>query len=263
MNVDELCDDLRAERSDLLALVESLDEGGWRQPTPAPGWSILDQLTHLAWFDDAARQAIDDPDGFRAHRPAVLADVDGFVARVAQANRHRSGAEVQDWLRRAGDQLLASASAADPDVRIPWYGPDMSVGSNVTARIMETWAHGQDVADALGVTRQPTDRLRHVAFIGWRSLPNSFHAHRRPVPTEPVRVELDGVTLGPAEATNVVQGPLLDFCLVVTQRRHPDDTRLTAEGDVAREWMRIAQAFAGPPGVGRRPGQFTQQGRST
>jgi uncharacterized protein (TIGR03084 family) len=139
---------------------------------------------------------------------------------------------------------------------VPWYGPDMTLASSITARIMETWAHGQDVADTLGVTRTPTERLRHVAFLGWRAVGNSFRARGRAVPTEAVRVEAGQWTFGPAEATNVVRGPALDLCLVVTQRRHVADTALVAEGPVAAEWLSIAQAFAGPPGAGRSPGQF-------
>jgi uncharacterized protein (TIGR03084 family) len=256
MNVGALCADLEAERADLFALVSGLGDDDWHRATPAPGWSILDQLTHLAWFDDAARLAIDDPEAFVLHRSDVLADVDAFVDRVTEEHRHRAGADVVSWLRSSGAALVASASGADPDLRLPWYGPDMSVASCITARIMETWAHGQDVADALDITRPSTDRLHHVAFIGWRALPNSFRAHGRPVPDVPVRLELDGLVLGPDDATNVVRGPLLDFCLVVTQRRHRDDTRLEVEGPAAREWIDIAQAFAGPPGAGRRPGQF-------
>jgi uncharacterized protein (TIGR03084 family) len=137
----------------------------------------------------------------------------------------------------------------------------MSLASFITARIMETWAHGQDVADALGVVRPPSGRLRHVAFIGARAFANSFVSHGLPVPDAPVRVELvapDGKTwaFGPADAADVVRGPALDFCLVVTQRRHPADTALSTEGPVAAEWLTIAQAFAGPAGKGRQPGQF-------
>jgi uncharacterized protein (TIGR03084 family) len=137
----------------------------------------------------------------------------------------------------------------------------MTIASVVTARIMETWAHGQDVRDALGVTGRPSGGLRHVAFLGWKAVGNSFHARGRPTPEAPVRVELQDptlgdVVLGPEEAADVVRGDLREFCLVVTQRRHVDDTGLTAQGPVAEEWLTIAQAFAGPPGVGRRPGQF-------
>ena len=135
----------------------------------------------------------------------------------------------------------------------------MTVASSITARIMETWAHGQDCFDALGVEHEPSGTLYHVAFIGARALPNSYRANRREVPDTPVRVELaapDGSTwvFGSDDAEQVVRGTAMDFCLLVTQRRHRDDTDLVADGDVAAEWLTIAQAFAGPPGAGRRPG---------
>lgn len=256
--VPELCADLAAERAALLPLLAPLDEDGWRTPTPAVGWTVLDQVTHLAWFDDAAREAIADPDAFRARRRGGDDDVDGFVEGVRRAESGRSGAEALAWLRGAGEALVAAAVAADPEVRVPWYGPSMRVASSITARIMETWAHGQDVADALGVTRPPSGSLRHVAHLGWRALPYCFGANGLPVPEAPLRLELTDpvggdLVLGPADAVDVVRGPLLDLCLVVTQRRHVADTALVAEGPVATAWLPIAQAFAGPPGAGRAP----------
>lgn len=260
MIVDELCDDLLAERADLFALLDGADDP-WDTPTPAPGWTVRDQCTHLAWFDDAARQSIAAPDAFRAHRDEAQsragAAIGSFVDDIRDDHAGLPGTEVREWLRRAGDELVAAARAADPKLRVPWYGPDMSIASSITARIMETWAHGQDVADALGVDRPPSPRLPHVAFIGWRAVPNSFVAHGREVPEDPIRVEVGDVELGPEDAPNVVRGSLVDFCLVVTQRRHPDDTDLTAVGPVASEWLTIAQAFAGAPGEGRAPGQFS------
>ena len=120
------------------------------------------------------------------------------------------------------------------------------------------------MADALGAQRAPTDRLRHVAFIGARALPNSYQARGLPVPEAPVRVELEGPSgdtwaFGPADAADTVRGPALDFCLAVTQRRHLADLDLDLRGPVATEWMSIAQAFAGPPGPGRQPGQFARR----
>jgi uncharacterized protein (TIGR03084 family) len=262
VNVGPLCDDLLAERADLVELLAPLDEGQWHTPTPAPGWSVLDEVTHLAWFDDAARQALLEPELFLPTRDEALADVDGYVDRVTQANRHLAGGQVVAWLERAGEQLVEAARLVDGKVRVPWYGPDMSLASMVTSRIMETWAHGQDVVDGLGLTRPPTDRLRHVAFLGARALPNSYAAQGRPVPEQPVRVELVGPggdtwAFGPEDAADVVRGPALDFCLVTTQRRHVADSALVAEGPIATEWLGIAQAFAGPPGAGRAPGQFS------
>ena len=255
--VDELCEDLLAERADLIAVLEPLDATGWATATPAPGWSVLDQVTHLAYFDDRATEGMADPETFRAGRAAFIADVDGGVDRVRGELASMPGDEVLAWLRRSGPAFVDEARRHDADERVPWYGPDMSLPTAITARIMETWAHGQDVVDALGVTRPPSDRLRHVAFLSYRAIPNSFLAHGRPVPEAPVRVELDDVVFGPDDAVDVVRGPLLDFCLVATQRRHPADTALVTEGPVAAEWLTIAQVFAGPPGAGREPGQFS------
>ena len=127
-----------------------------------------------------------------------------------------------------------------------------------TARLMETWAHGLDIADALVVTRPPTHRLRHVAHLAVRALPHAFAVHGRAAPTAPVRVELDGPAgarweWGPSGAANRVTGPALDFCLLMTQRTNRADVALRAEGAAADGWLDVAQAFAGPPGPGRAP----------
>ena len=132
----------------------------------------------------------------------------------------------------------------------------MSPASSVTARLMETWAHGQDVLDALGIERPPTDRLRHIAHLGIRALPYSYSINQLAQPTEPIRVELcapsgDQWTWGPPAVADRVTGQALDFCLVVTQRRHVLDTGLVVTGSTARQWISIAQAFAGPAGSGR------------
>jgi uncharacterized protein (TIGR03084 family) len=257
VDVGELCDDLVAERARLTTLLEPLDEPAWRTPTPAPGWTVLDQVTHVAFFDETARTAVVDPARFLEGRDEAMVDVDGFVDNVMRSQRHLLAVDVLPWLEHAGSSFVDAVRSADPRGRVPWYGPEMSLGSMVTSRIMETWAHGQDVRDALGAPTEPTPALRHVAFLGWRAFANSFIARRRPVPDTEVRVELDLCSFGPEDATDIVRGSALDFCLVVTQRRHLDDTSLVAEGGVAAEWLSIAQAYAGPPGKGRAPGQFT------
>jgi len=172
-----------------------------------------------------------------------------------------SGAEMLDWSNRERARLVHALRTVDPSSRIPWFGPDMSPASKATARLMETWAHGQDIVDALHLDRAPTARLYHVAYIGVRAVPNSFRANGRAVPDVGVYVALDSPqgdrwVWGDVDAENRVEGDALDFCLVVTQRRHVDDTDLVVTGEMAREWMQIAQAFAGPPGAGRQPGQF-------
>jgi uncharacterized protein (TIGR03084 family) len=255
-----LIEDLAAETADLRALLDPLDADGWLRPTPAPGWTIADQVSHLAYFDQAAVQSATDPEAFAAEQARLIGGGES-ADTIAVRYRQLSAAELARWFGHARGELLAVFAQLDPAARVPWFGPPMSVASAVTARLMETWAHGQDIADALGVCRQPTPRLRHVAHIGVGARQFSYVAHQLPVPAEPVRVELAAPTgelwtWGPAEAADRVTGPALDFCLLVTQRRHRADTAVIAVGPRAAEWLTIAQAFAGPPGPGRAPGQF-------
>jgi uncharacterized protein (TIGR03084 family) len=259
VSMPELLADLRAETAELQAMLRPLAPADWDRDTPAAGWAVRDQISHLAWFDDAATTAVTDPDGFRASLPALFARGEGALDELVAAARSLSAAQVHEWFDTARARSLAAFEALDPKARVPWYGPDMSAASFVTARLMETWAHGQDVADALGIERVPTTRLRHIAQIGVRALPYGFVVRGLPVPSDPVRVELklpDGTpwTAGPEGAPNVVRGPALDFCLVVAQRSHVADTTLEVSGPAAAAWMSVAQVFAGPAGRGRPPG---------
>jgi uncharacterized protein (TIGR03084 family) len=258
----QLCDDLMAETAVLEQIVVPLDAAGWLTPTPAEGWTVLDQLGHLAYFDKAATLAAADPERFRTEREVAFADPDGLTESAAAKYRTLAGADVLLEFQAARGAMIELFRTIDPKLRVPWYGPDMAAASSVTARIMETWAHGQDVVDALGVTRPQTAALRHVAHIGVRAFPNSFVANGLDVPDAAVLVELTGPdgdtwTWGEPGAADVVRGPAVDFCLVVTRRRHVDDTALEVRGPVAESWIPIAQAFAGPPGPGREPGQFS------
>ena len=259
-----LCADLAAERQALDEVLATLTPDDWSRPTPAPGWTIRDQITHLAWFDGSATEAIRDPDAFRRTRAKLSDPIGDFVERVAEDHRHLAGDDVRRWLTRADAELREAALAAPPGIRVPWYGPDMSVASAITARLMETWAHGHDVTDAVGLPPSASPRLRHVAHLGLITFANSFRSHGLAVPDGSVRVELrapDGSTwsFGPDDATGVVTGDALDFCEVVTQRRHRADTGLVARGEVADRWLDVAQAFAGPAGAGRSPTRPPQQ----
>jgi uncharacterized protein (TIGR03084 family) len=252
-----LLTDLADESAELDALVAALSDVDFERPTPSPGWTIAHQIAHLTWTDTVATLAVTNPDAFNAVLADAIEDPNGFVDRAATELLAPPPQLLATW--RAGRAAVAEALTAMPaGTKAPWFATPMSATSMATGRIMETWAHGCDVADALGVTKQPTARMRHVAYLGFRALGHSFAVHGRPVPDEPVRVELtapDGSlwTFGPEQSDNVVTGPALDFCLLVTQRRHRDDLALKATGPVADEWLDVAQAFAGPPGAGRAP----------
>ena len=259
--VDGLLVDLAAESADLDARVSDLDPSGWLTPTPAAGWDIRDTITHLHQTDLDALRALSDPEGFarfvdelRARGPAAAGHVDDTVAAGRSTD---PGQLLENW-RTDRARLETALREVPAGTRIPWFGPPMSAASFITARLMETWAHGQDVVDALGQTREGTPRLRHIAEMGVRARPFAYAINGMAMPEQPPRVELEAPggdvwTWGPADAAGSISGPALDFCLLVTQRRHRDDLKLTVHGADAEQWMAIAQAYAGAPGGGREP----------
>jgi len=255
-DLGQIVDDLRAESDELDALVAPLAADRWSAPTPAAGWTIAHQIGHLLWTDRGALVAVTDPDVFADVVAAALADPTGFVDAAADELAAVPPAELlADW-RATRAQLHDALLTVDDGRKLPWFGPPMSGPSMATARLMETWAHGLDVADALGVTRPATARLRSIAHIGVRTRDFAFAINDLAPPSEPFRVELrapDGSTWtwGPAEAAQRVTGSAEDFCCLVTQRRPLRDLDVAASGDDAARWLPIAQAFAGPPGGGR------------
>ncbi|MFV1970060.1 MAG: TIGR03084 family metal-binding protein [Acidimicrobiia bacterium] len=260
--VNQIVSDLRAEQDSLDDIVSGINSDAWTTPTPAEGWDVRDQIGHLTFFDERATEAAVDPKAFLAGIETAVADIDGYIASHLDVARHSDPGELLSHWRRARSALLDAFAPLDPSARLAWYGPPMSARSFATARLMETWAHGQDIVDALEVNRTPTDRLRHIAFLGVRTMGWSFTVNGLDVPSEVVRVDLAAPSgsqwlWNENSAQNIVSGDAEDFCLVVTQRRHISDTDLEVTGSEAERWMSIAQAFAGPPGRGRPAGMFT------
>ena len=259
-----LCGDLVAECAELEALTAPLDAAGWRTLTRFYAWTIYDEIAHLCLFDEVAVLAARDQDAFRAEQTSLEATLASGM-KVSELARHRyahlDGASLGGFWRGRYLAVAELLTMLDPKARLPWFGPDMSARSFVTARLMETWAHGQDVYDALGVSRPASPRLRHVAHLGVLTFSWSFSNRGLTPPPVTPSVELTGPigehwTWGQPSAAESVRGSALDFCLVVTQRRHYFDTRLEVTGAVAQEWMRLAQCFAGPPVMGPAPGAF-------
>ncbi|MGW2471681.1 TIGR03084 family metal-binding protein [Streptomyces sp. NPDC001665] len=252
-------DDLRSESLELDLLVAGATARQWTGETPAEGWTLAHQIAHLSWTDDVALISVTDPDRFGDEVARAMEDPEGFVDRAADevVAAYPPDALLVRW-REGRERLQEALRSAPAGSKFPWYGPPMSVASMATGRLMETWAHGQDIADALGATRTPTARLRHVARIGVRARDYAFFVRGKQPPAEEFRVELTApggevITYGPAAAGQRVTGPLHDFCLLVTQRAHRDDLAVRAEGADADAWLSIAQAFAGPAGAGRAP----------
>jgi uncharacterized protein (TIGR03084 family) len=253
--VTEVAADLDAEQRALDDVVAGLSDTQWAQATPSPNWTVADQIAHLAFFDASAALAIDDPSAFAAHVNELLSNDDPEAVTL---DRGRHPAAVLATWRLNRRRLAEAAKRLGDDVRVPWYGPSMGAKSFLTARLMECWAHGQDVCDTFGTERSATDRLRHIAHLGMITRDWTYANRGLDAPVTPVRVVLAAPSgglwsYGPEDAQEVVSGPALDFCLVVTQRRHLDDTTLRVDGDAARDWLEKAQVFAGGPTDGPAP----------
>lgn len=262
--LDDVLADLSAEGDQLRAAVADLDDHQWRTLTPAEGWTIATQIAHLAWTDEVAVLAAQagTETGKQAWDAVVLQAIEdptGFVDTEAFRLAALSQTDLIDRWDAARPALVAALRAVPDGQKMPWFGPPMSPTSMATARYMETWAHALDVYDALGISPAPTDRIRHVAHIGVRTRGFAFANNELEAPTDEFRIELTAPsgevwTWGPEDATQRVSGSALDFCRLVTQRVHREDTDLVAAGEDAEQWLRIAQAFAGPAGGGRAKG---------
>ncbi len=267
MDVSDVRADLLAEQQTLDDIVVGLGAEQWQLPTPSPGWTIADQIGHLTYFDGTAALAVVDPPAFQDAMTALLssggAGAESADDIVLGPYREMSPDELVTAWRANRAALAAAADTLGNDTRVAWYGPSMGSKSFLTARLMEVWAHGQDIVDTLSATgggadRAPTDRLSHIAQLGFITRGWTYINRGLDVPSTPVRVELtspSGETwsFGPENAGESVVGPALDFCLVTTQRRHVDDTELVVIGDSARDWMHKAQLFAGPASDGPAP----------
>ncbi|HEX4864560.1 MAG TPA: TIGR03084 family metal-binding protein [Acidimicrobiales bacterium] len=260
-SIAELCDDLRQEHESLDRVVGNLSPRQWDQPTPAAGWDVRDTISHLCFFDEAATLAIEDPPGFEKWRDELVGNMSGGstpdvdIGRELGDNQLLLGRWRQS--RERFVEIAGAAGAGPKPPRIAWFGPPMSLASFVTARIMETWAHGVDIRDGLDLALTPdadSSRLRHVCHLAYGARAFTFAAHGVPDPGDPVSFEVsapDGSTWtwGPEDAVERITGTALEIALVFTQRRHPSRTSVRARGATAETWLSIAQAFAGPPTV--------------
>lgn len=221
--------------------------------TDAHPWTIKDQITHLAYFDEVATLSIVSKFEFYKHLESMGRDPLALTEYVRNNYSHLSGDDAISWFHEKRLGFITVVSLRELPSRIQWYGPALSPLSLITARTMETWAHGYDIGVALGVFLPETYSLKDVCDLGVRTFRYSFVASNLEVPDETVYVELcfpwgERLTFGPRDSANRVLGPARDFALVVTQRAHYEATALEVNGPIAHLWMSNAQCFAGPPG---------------
>jgi uncharacterized protein (TIGR03084 family) len=257
-----IADDLRAEYAALAALCRTLTPEQWRAQTAFYGWTPWDEIAHLCFFDETGLLAATDAAAFARDMAALdkwLAAGREISAIARDKYRHFDGAGLLAHWQPIAGRLADTLSGLDARARLPWYGPSMSARSFATARLMETWAHGQDVWDLLRRARPATPRLRHIAHLGVTTYGWTFFNRKLPVPEPVPFVALvapggETWTWGDAASPQYVRGLAEDFCLVVTQRRHRAATGLVVRAGAASQWLSRAQCFAGPPADGPVPG---------
>lgn len=254
MDLGVVLSDFAAEVEVLDGLLSSLGERDWFKPTPAEGWDIRDSVAHLSIADEMALECVVDsriPSLMQQGMDALLEGEEALLAAEATMLARGRALEpnaVHEWWRTGNAALRAALADVDHSRRLPWGPNVMSVPSFVTARLMETWAHGLDCFDAAGVVPVDTDRLRHVAHLGLRSLPYAFLAAGVPGPG-PVRLELispsgEAWTFGPDDAPTVITGPASDWCRVAVRRDRRDEaTRLNGSGPDATAVLEHVKAY--------------------
>lgn len=254
-------EDFRAESAALYRVVAGVREAHLEVATAFNGWTINDVIQHLHHFNIMARLSLEEPDRFIAEyaKVAAMRAERGFVATSdAWLDGLRGKPLVEAW-RKVSDEVAGSFAKADPKQRVKWAGPDMSARSSITARLMETWAHGQEVYDLLGIVRQDGDRIRNIAHLGINTYGWTF-TNRGETPPEPVPYVCltapSGATWewGTASDDEYIAGDATAFCQVVCQTRNIADTDLAVTGANATRWMSLAQCFAGPPKDPPTPG---------
>jgi uncharacterized protein (TIGR03084 family) len=261
--------DFRDECDALHAALENAPAEAWAEPTQFKGWTFDDVLGHLYFFDHAAEIAARSREEVQAlFRDILQASATG-VSLIDYSRRWLDGcagsALLERW-RTQYQRLADIVGAFEPDRRLAWAGPDMSARSFMSARQMETWAHGQAIFDALGIDRVEHDRLRNIAVMGVNTFGWTFKVNRRVVPAVKPYVRLTSPSGAvwewndPASPERVA-GNAVEFCRVVTQTRNVLDTGLATTGESAKLWMEHAQCFAGPPEKPPAPGTRFKQGR--
>ncbi|MBI4294769.1 MAG: TIGR03084 family protein [Chloroflexi bacterium] len=251
----EIVTDLKAEHEVLDQLLVMLKEEDWGLLTPAEGWTIRDSVSHVAYFDEVSTSLIRGDTSIEEEKARLGSGADRMDT---QRGENMKPPEVLLWWRKVRAIMLEELIQCDPKQRIPWFAMPMGARSFATARLMETWAHGLDCFAAVGAEPVDTDRLQHVALLAYLARPWAYQVNGLAMPQTHLRLELQlpSGTLcshGPENARDVIRGHASDFCRVAVRRRHWRDTDLVIEGDEAKRFVQIAQAYAGSPGSGRKP----------
>ena len=252
-------EDFRAESRALHTVLAKADARRFDEPTLFKNWTINAVLQHLHFWNQMAAYQLTDEAALVATLKDMMAAGKGMRS---YENAHFAGLAGQDLLNTWIEDVDRTAdlfSNADPKARLKWAGPDMSARSSITARLMETWAHGQEVFDHLGVVRENQDRIQNIVVLGVNTFGWTYKTRKEtppgPMPYLTLKAPSGAVWIfGEESETERISGLAEEFCQVVTQTRNIADTKLQVVGNTAKDWMSKAQCFAGGPETPPPPG---------
>jgi uncharacterized protein (TIGR03084 family) len=253
--VQDIVDALAEQHAELATVIEGRTDVEWAQPSRCPGWDAADVLLHLAQTHEMAVATVHDriaaaaaETGFLPRESASGTPVDDAAA-AAVADQKTSGDEIaQRWYKTA-DELVTVLRDADPSKRVVWVSGYLSVHTLTATRLSESWIHSGDIADAFGVTLAPTDRLRHIARLAWRTIPYAFEREGRelhgPVAFHLVGPDGDEWTFEPeAPALTTISGPAEELCMVAARRIAAKDSSLRGNGPDASGVLELVRTYA-------------------
>ncbi len=258
--------DFREESDALYQLLEPIAADDYQRKTQFKDWTINDVLGHLHMWNWAADISLNDSDAFEKFLASLIEALTTGTSLQDFEGNWRKGLNNKELLQEWRSFYIKTSKLfeeADPKLRVKWFGPDMSVRSSITARLMETWAHGQEVYDMLGVVRKNRDRIKNIAVLGVNTFGWTYTNRSMDTPKDKPYVKLTAPSgeiweWNDPSTDNLVEGAAEDFCQVVTHVRNIGDTSLNVVGETATQWMSIAQCFAGPAVDPPKPGtRFT------
>jgi uncharacterized protein (TIGR03084 family) len=243
--VREILSDLVAEQQFLDQFLQRLVAKDWERPTPAKGWSIRDTISHLADTAELAADALNGGNRIETYRTAP--NLDTLRQEAVKKGRKMRYQDVIEWWRGGRAKVIEPLSRMDADLRIDWIAGSMKARTFATMRLMETWAHGLDIYAAMKHPVEDTARLRHICFLGWKTLPYAFKV--ADMDYSPVRVEVMGPgyakwVYGPADTDQMIKGPAGEFARLAVRRiKRRDAKNLKATGESAEAALEVVRAY--------------------
>jgi uncharacterized protein (TIGR03084 family) len=252
--VEDILAALASQHRELAQIIDACTNDDWERPTPCVGWDVASVLAHLALTDElataSARGELDRySDGLVGNGERQTVSVDAAAAAHVDAERGAGGDAIRQRWHDASETMRATFQVGDPHRRVTWAHGKLSLQTLATTRLSECWIHTGDIASALGITLPPTDRLRYIARLAWRTLPYAFERADMTM-HGPVALELIGPNgeqwrFDPDRpALTTIRGSAAEFCDVAARRVDPAETDLVATGPDADGVLRLVRTYA-------------------